>query len=305
MRADHKWLGVLAVAVGMMGCSSSDKRATSVATGSTAPVTSPSGTLATTRSSEVTTIAETTATVSPADVITRPYVDPAVCGNGAKTEFRGQDLTLLPFALGREQPIPLQVLAAPTDGVAKPFAVVVRLSAGSRDVSEDHHVQINGIEVGVTEVANGNAAAAWTLPDGTKGYMRARDLDEAALITLVTRLTPRDPDAPIPGFDLKPSSDPNAPVLLHEHLNTGLSGTVTRFECDTGFNEGRNRIAVISGDPVFVYFGIIDRPRPYAVGSNGDGAITITNSITQTITIQDITETEPATWAALPSIQQP
>lgn len=221
------------------------------------------------------------------------------------TEFHGQDLTLFPFALGREQPIPLQVLAAPTDGVAKPFAVVIRLSASSRDVSEDHHVQVNGIEVGVAGFANGNAAAAWTLPDGTKAYMRARDLDEAALITLVTRLTPRDPSAPIPGFDLQPSSNPNAPVLLHEHLNTGLTGTVTRFECDTGFNEGRYRIAVIGGDAVFVYFGIIDRPRPYAVGMNGDGAITITNSISQTITFQDITEADPATWAALPSIQEP
>ena len=317
MRTGRKWLGVFAMVMAMMGCSSSGTGTTSVANGSTVSVSTPSITLAPTRTSEVATTArvtitaevtttkETTTTVGSANVITRPYVDPAVCGAGAMSAFRVEDFTLFPFALGREQPIPLQVLATTSDGVAKPFAVVIRLSASSRDVSEDHHVHINGTEVGITVFANGNAAAAWKLPDGTKAYMRARDLDEAALITLVTRLTPRDPSAPIPGFDLQASSDPNALVLLHEHLNTGLTGTVTRFECDPGFNQGKYRIAVIGGDPVFVYFGIIDRPRPYAVGINGDGAITITNSLSQAITRQQITNAEPATWAALPTIQEP
>lgn len=56
---------------------------------------------------------------------------------------------------------------------------------------------------------------------------------------------------------------------------------------------------------MFVYFGITDRTRPYAVGINGDGAITITNSFSQAITLQQITNAEPATWAALPTIQEP
>jgi hypothetical protein len=64
------------------------------------------------------------------------------------------------------------------------------------------------------------------------------------------------------------------------------------------------RIRVIDGDPVFVYFGIVDAPRPYAARVNGDGAITITNTVTQNIALRQIVNAEPATWAALPTIEQ-
>ena len=311
MRTGCKWLGMASVFMIMVGCSSS-KATTTIATAPTAPVASPSSTLAPTTTSEIPTTAAdttttadaTTTTVGTANVITRPYVDPTVCGTGAMSVSRSEDLTYFPFAVGRDQPIPLQVLAASSDGVAKPFAVVLRLSASSRDLPEDHPVLINGTKVGVTVNANGNGAAAWTLPDGTKAYMRSRDLDEGALVGLVTRLTPRDRSTAIPGFDVQPSSDPNALVLLHEHLNTGLSGTATTFQCQADFNQGTYRIRTIDGDPVFVYFGIVDAPRPYAVGVNGDGAITITNTVSQNIALQEVTNADPATWAALPTIEQ-
>jgi hypothetical protein len=306
MRTDRKWLTIASVVMVMMGCSSSKEASTTIATDPTAPVATPSSTLAPTTTSEVTTTTAeaTSTTVEAANVITRPYVDPAVCGSGAMSVYRSEDLTYFPFAVGREEPIPLQVLASSSDGVAKPFAVVLRLSASSRDLPEDHPVLINGTTVGVTVNANGNGAAAWTLPDGTKAYMRSRDLDEGAIVALVTRLTPRDRSTPIPGFDVQPSSDPNALVVLHEHLNTGLSGTVTTFQCQTGFNQGIYRIRAIDGDPVFVYFGIVDAPRPYAAGVNGDGAIAITNTVSQNIALQQITNAEPATWAAIPTIEQ-
>jgi hypothetical protein len=301
------------VAMLVAGCSSSKEATTSAPISSVAPVETSSGMPAATATSEVTTTAavttttleETTTTLETAEVIARPYVDPTACGTGAVSVYRSRDLTYFPFAVGREQPIPLQVLAETSDGVAKPFAVVLRLSAGSRDLPEDHPVLINGSKVGVTVFANGNGAAAWTLADGTKAYMRSRDLNAAAIVALVTRLSPRDSSAAIPGFDLQPSSDPNALVLLHEHLNTGLSGMVTTFQCQTDFNQGIYRIRAIDGDPVWVYFGIIDAPRPYAVGVNGDGAITITNTVTHTITLQQVTNAEPATWSALPAIEQP
>jgi hypothetical protein len=264
----------------------------------------PSSTMAPPPASEVATSDPTTTLAQPADVITRPYVDPTVCGAGAVSVSESDDLTVFPFGAAREQPIPVQVLAAPVDGVAKPFAVVLRVSADSRHINEDHSLWVNGTAVGITMFASGNGAAAWTLPDGTKAYMRARDLDEAALVGLVARLTPRDPGAPIPGFDLQPSSDPTALVLLHEHLNTGLSETVTTFQCQVGLNHGLSRIRVIDGDPVFVYLGIIDAPRPYAVGVNGDGAITITNTYDQSVALLQVLNADAATWAALPTIEQ-
>jgi hypothetical protein len=219
--------------------------------------------------------------------------------------FRSHDLTIFPFAVAHEQPIPLQVLAQPSDGVAKPFAVVLRLSAGSRDLNEDHSVLINGAKVGISVFANGNGTASWTLPDGTKAYVRSRALDEAAIVRLVTRLTPREPSAAIPGFDLQPSTEPNAPVLLYEHLNTGLSGTVTTFQCVADVNQGIYRIRTLDGDPVWVYVGIIDAPPPYAVGVNGDGAITITGPASRTVALQQVTDADDATWSELPTIEQP
>ena len=238
-----------------------------------------------------------------AGVIERPFVDPGVCGSGAVSELESKDITYFPFALDREQPIPLQVLASATSGVAKPFAVVLRLSAASRDFEADQTVVINDAAVGITMRANGNAEAAWALPDGTKAYMRSRDLDEAEMVALITRLAPRPADAAIPGFGLQPSTDPNDVVLLHEHLNTGLSGTVATFQCEPADNQGGYRIQIIDGDPVFVYFGIIDAPRPYSVGSNGDGAITIWSiRSSPSITLEQVVNADPATWAALPTI---
>ena len=62
--------------------------------------------------------------------------------------------------------------------------------------------------------------------------------------------------------------------------------------------------SAIDGDPVFVFFGIIDVPRPYAVGVNGDGAITIEGlPDPDAPTLQQVTNADPATWAALPASQ--
>lgn len=239
------------------------------------------------------------------EVITRPYVDPTLCGPGAKAEYISQDTTWVPFAVAPPQTIPLQVFAAAEDGVAKPFAVVLRLSGTDDDRANDHPVLINGAQVSITIWPNGNQQAAWTLPDGTWGYLRSRDLDEAALVALIARLNPRDMSAPIPGFDLAPSNAPDDLTLLHEHLNTGLSGTATRFQCPTDPNQGAYHVDVLHGDPVFVYFGVLDRPRPYAVGVNGSGAITITRTIagpSPALTLDDITNADPATWEALRAI---
>ena len=189
--------------------------------------------------------------------------------------YTSDDITYRPFALAREEPIPLQVIAETSGGLAKPFAVVVRLFASDRDFPSEHPVMINGSEVNIKVFENGNGQAAWSLPDGSKAYLRSCDLGQAAIEALVARLTPRDPSAAIPGFDIAPTGDPNELVLLHEHLNTGLSGTVTLFECRVVTSQYVYRVRVIDGDPVFVHFGIIDVPRPYAVAVNGDGAITI------------------------------
>jgi len=220
--------------------------------------------------------------------------------------YTSNDITYRPFALGAEEPIPLQVIAEPTDGLAEPFAVVVRLFASDRDFPSEHPVIINGAEVNITIAENGNGQAAWSLPDGSRAYLRSRDLDQTAIEALVARLTPRDRTASIPGFDVASTGDPNELVLLHEHMNTGLSGTVTIFECRVATSGYIYRVRVIEGDPVFVAFGIIDVPRPYAVGVNGDGVITIAGlPDSNAPTLQQVTNADSATWAALPLSEYP
>ena len=102
------------------------------------------------------------------------------------------------------------------------------------------------------------------------------------------------------------TGDPNELVLLHEHLNTELSGTVTIFECRVVTSQYVYRVRAVDGDPVFVAFGIIDVPRPYAVGVNGDGVITIYGlPDPKAPTLQQVVNADPTTWAALPTSRYP
>ena len=312
------WLAFSALAMVAVGCSDSQQGASSAAV-TTSTGASSSAPSAPTTSSRVVSTASTTAvpttstttvpsttatspmTTATTNLITRPYIDPSVCEAGAVSVYTSNDITYRPFALTREEPIPLQVIAEPSGGLAKPFAVVVRLFASDREFPSEHPVIINGTEVNITISDNGNGQAAWSLPDGSKAYLRSRDLDQSAIEALVARLTPRDRTAPLPGFDIAPADDPNELVVLHEHLNTGLSGTVTIFECRAVTSQYIYRVRVIDGDPVFVHFGIIDVPRPYAVGVNGDGAITIYGlPAPDAPTLQQVVNADPATWAALP-----
>lgn len=251
----HRRFFGLALTVGLVGCSPSrDALPATVPTVTTAP-------LPVTSAATVTTTSVPTTSVENAPPIIRPYIDPGVCGAGAASESDFRDYTLYPFAVTREAPIPLQVIADPVDGVAHPFAVAIRLFHTDRDFSSDQMVVINGASVSISVSPNGNGQAAWELPDGSTAYVRSRDLDLVKLTALVARLTPREPTAAVPGFDYqRDPNDPDGLRLLYEHLNIGLAGTVKTFQCQTSGGQHIYRIHAIGGDPVSVYFGIIDAP---------------------------------------------
>ncbi len=292
--------GLMVLAVTTVACSD-DQRAASTTPPATSngvpPSTTPLPTTSTT--SAPTTTSPPSTTLPSLEVVTRPCIDPAVCAPGAKAEYVWQGSNWVPFAVGPPQPMPLQVFAQPTDGVAKPFAVVLRLSTTSNVRANDHPVTINGAEVSIDMVPNGNGSAAWTLPDGSWAYLRSRDLDQEAIVALIGRLTPRDHTAPIPGFDLTTSAAVDDLVLLHEHHNTDVSGTVTRFQCTITPNTGIYRVDAMMGDPLCVYFGIIDRPRPYAAAVNGTGALVINGPADRAITPTMVINADPETWNAL------
>ena len=214
------------------------------------------------------------------------------------------DETWYPFGLAREAPIPVQVIAEPVDGVAHPFAVALRLFHPDRDVTTGEITAVNGAQVSVHMASNGNGEATWKLPDGSVAYVRARDLDKTNLTAVVSHLVPREPTAAIPGFDFREESgDTGTLRLLHEGTNTGLAGTISTFQCQTDDGRRIYRVHAIDGDPLVVYLGIIDAPRPYAVGSNGSGAITIYGAQDPAApTLALVTDADPAVWAALPAL---
>jgi hypothetical protein len=272
----------------------------------TTPVTSvvgqPSTTTALPSSTSIastTTRLATTTTVPAPELIIRPYVDPKVCGDPAKANNTFQLSDWVPFAVAGPQRLPIQVFAQPTNGIAQPFAVLLRISKTLDRRTNDHPWSINGAHVSIDIVGNGNASAAWTLPDGTWAYLRARDLDQAAIVALISRLTPRNRTAPIPGFDLAPSTSPGHLVLVHEHMNSGLKGTSTRFQCTTTPGGWVYRVDVVTGDPTAIYVALIDRSRVYAIGVNGTGAISINGPKERAITLAMVVNADPATWKAI------
>jgi hypothetical protein len=294
--------GVLMAFAAFAGACTDEQHATATTPGVAAVVTQPSPTQPTTTAPASTVVTSTSIPVP--EVVTRPYVDPQVCGRQAKTMVSLQLSDWVPFAVGPPQSMPIQVFAQATDGVAQPFAVVLRMADTSNRRVNDHPVTINGAEVSIDVVGNGNASAAWSLPDGTWAYLRARDLDEAAITALITRLTPRPWTDPIPGFDLA-GSGPTAPgnlVLLHEHLNSGVSFVSARFQC-TAPSNWIYRVDAEMGDPVAVYVSVIDRPRAYAIAVNGTGALAIGGpEAERLITIGMIVNADQTTWDALPEI---
>ena len=76
------------------------------------------------------------------------------------------------------------------------------------------------------------------------------------------------------------------------------------YRCEPVKNKGAYRINVIYGDPTLVYFSVLDRPRPYAVGVNGAGALTIENYTNDhVLKLSDIVNAPEPEWARVPSVK--
>jgi hypothetical protein len=266
----------------------------SVAPTAAAPST-PAGSAATS-----TTATSATATVTPArPVIRRPVVDPAVCTPRYAVEAPAVAFTARPFALAYDTPPPVQVFADPALGAAGPFAVVLRIQDPSRDLVRQPTTSVNGVPTRVSVYPNGNGEAAWALPDGSVGYLRARDLDEAAVVDVLSRLTPRPVDAAVPGFDAAPPAGPDSLASVAEHRSSDLHGGGASLVCEVA--GARYRISVVRGDPVAQYLSVIDNHRPLAVAPNGDGVLVILGppSVPGAPTVADVREADPDTWAGL------
>lgn len=240
--------------------------------------------------------------------IIRPYINPSACADGSKAIYNAQPAVspYFPFAQSEEAPIPIQIIASPSRSYAGSYAVVLRYFATDNIRSDGDAFDINGATVHLATVGNGNGNgnghATWNLPDGSTAYMRTRGLDRDAIVAIVGGLMPRDRTAALPGFDYLPAAATAGFSLVAEGLNTDTNtGQSTRFTCSTP-NGNIYRVDAVSGDPLFVYLGIIDRAPPLAVADNGDGALLISGRASPTApAISDVVDAPPTLWDSLPT----
>ncbi len=241
--------------------------------------------------------------------IRRPIVDPTVCtpisatsgGRSGLPRDPGSSLPFTLFARPSEFPVPIQIIADPVDGQAKPFALVQRYVDRERQwISSDNTESINGIDVFIGTYDSGNGEAEWTLPDGSMGYLRSRGFDREQLVSILTRLTPRPADAPIPGFDYG-ADGPDGLELVAEQLNTeprdaSFAGSQCRVE-STGYVY---QVGATTGNVVYTYATVIDRPPPVDVGVVGDAVIVI-NGIADPAAprASDVLDAEEEPWRQL------
>jgi hypothetical protein len=152
--------------------------------------------------------------------------------------------------------------------------------------------------------ANGNGAAQWTLPDATTAYLRSRGLSQNDLIDIIGRLSPRDHNAPVPGFDYRPNPD-NHLQLVVERLNTHITGHSDELTCYTPAG-GLYYISTLAGDPLYVYGGVIDRSVPKQVGITDGTVIVISGQASADApTPADVVNADPTIWQTIPTSTLP
>ena len=233
--------------------------------------------------------------------IARPVIDPSICEPVSARETFTEGLTL--FARPSTNPVPIQVVADPVEGLVGQFAVVQRFFGDDRRPTGDEAVDIDGTTFWIRLVDDGNGVAEWDVGDGSFGYVRSRGLDRSALLDLLGALEPRAATASIPGFDYAPPD--GGRELLHEQMNTDVGGEVGSSECVVASTGYAYRISAINGDPVFQYGGVIDRPVPLEVGLSGSSLIVIGGvADPDAPTVADVVEADSDVWLELRSRPQ-
>lgn len=252
------------------------------------PVTPPAPPVPTTAPSTVSTVPGTSTLATPATTepepevagITQPIIDPALCtplsasdpGRAGLPRDPGSSLPLTMFARPSELPIPIQVIADPDEGQAKPFAVVLRYFDSDRPATGSETVTINGADVGLSLFPNGNGEVVWNMIDGSQGYLRSRGLDRDQLIAIVSALRPRPADAAVPGFDYG-DGGPSPLELVVDQMNTdGIDGRSSGSWCRMTPNLGY-QVTSHQGDDLYTYAVVIDRVPPLDVAVVGDTVI--------------------------------
>ncbi|MEM1332724.1 MAG: hypothetical protein AAGG08_04620 [Actinomycetota bacterium] len=231
----------------------------------------------------------------PAASVTRPIADWSICRPVSANETFVQGLTL--FARPSNNPVPIQIIAQAETGPAGPFAIVQRYFGDDRTPTGGDQLVVNGITFHVSVFDNGNGEVEWDVGDESFGYLRSRDLSRDELLTVIETISPRPTETVVPGFDF---AGDGGFELLDEGVNTDIVGRVSSSECLVGDSGNRYRITSVSGDPIFRYGAVADRPVPIDVGGRGD-AIVMINGIDDPLapSVDDVVQADQDDWTEL------
>ncbi len=297
---------VICVAMlGVAGCTGSEGASSTSSSATSSTAASPE---ATTSVSDGTSSSVPLA-ASAIEALVRPIVDPEVCESFAaiEGEFGGQivDPDGSPrtfFARPSEQPVPILILATPTDGPAGGFAFIQRFFDGDDLPTNAASVIVGETEFLVRALDNGNGEVGWMLEDGSQGYLRSRGLGHDELVEIVSALSPRSSDAIVPGFDYRQPADSELEVMV-DQLNTDpVTGTHASSGCRVAATGDVYSISLFSGAELFQYASVIDRPPPLAVGYRGDTVIIVAGPDTPGAPrVDDIVNADADTWQRLRS----
>ena len=251
---------------------------------------------------------DATVTAPPTVDLTLTVADPSVCESFTAIDGALAGLPVEPgqspptlFARPSSAPIPIQIIGNPVDGPTKPFAVIQRSFDAETEPSGQEAVDINGVTVWVTTHPDGNGEAVWNLADGSQGYLNVRQgLDRHDVVGIVTARTPRSPDSAIAGFDYDTTGTAGL-ELVTEQLNTDVTiGKLAGSQCRVAGTGSVYRIWTITGDTLYQFASVIDRPVPVDVGITNGTVIVISGPAGPTApTAQDVIDADKHTWLEL------
>jgi hypothetical protein len=180
---------------------------------------------------------------------------------------RSSTLTLFAWPSSKRT---VQVLADPKRGVDRPYAIVERFFANTRDRAVlESAVRVNGRPAWVYVGKYGQGAVIWRLADGSVANIRSRGFDRKGLVAIARSLRARPTTSRIPGFDAgRPT--PFGLALVGETAgairSSGASST-----CNLT-NGVQVTVSVLRGDAVGRFAGPMDAlPLPRL--AERDGAV--------------------------------
>lgn len=226
--------------------------------------------------------------------LTRPIITMAGCVLAAAYEG-SSTLTLFARPSAKRT---VQILADPHRGVARPYAVVERFFANTRDLVSKSSVDVNGRPAWVYVGEHGQGSVEWTLADGSEAYVRARGFDRSALVAIARSLRPRSATSRIPGFDVA------RPAPFGLALVGGTAGPVRSIGASstcTLTSGVQVTVGVLRGDAVSRFAPPMDA-FPLPVLAERDDAVVMTFSPDAAAALRASRSVHNATiaqWAAL------